>query len=96
MMQRAEALALVEANVKNRNLVKHMLAAEAIMRRLADHLGEEESRWALAGLLHDVDYDITAEDPRRHTQVGAEMLAAAGVENRCGRSLGRGGIRGGR
>lgn len=80
MMQRAEALALVEANVKNRNLVKHMLAAEAIMRRLAEHLGEDPDRWGLAGLLHDVDYDVTAEDPLRHTQVGAEMLTAAGVD----------------
>jgi uncharacterized protein len=57
MKSRAEALSLVELNVSNVNLVKHMLAAEAIMRALARHFGDDEDRWGLAGLLHDLDIE---------------------------------------
>lgn len=49
-MTRDEALTLVKQNVPNRNLVKHMLAVEAVMRRLARHFGEDEEIWGLAGL----------------------------------------------
>jgi len=52
---RDEALSLVRDRVKNRNLVRHMLATEAIMKSLARHLGEDEIQWGLAGLLHDAD-----------------------------------------
>ena len=51
-MTREEALSSIKANVKNENLVKHMLATEAIMRALARRLGENEGEWGLTGLLH--------------------------------------------
>ncbi|MBA7658003.1 hypothetical protein ES703_65948 [subsurface metagenome] len=50
-MKREEALNSVRANVENKNLVKHMLATEAIMRTLARRLGEDEEEWGLTGLL---------------------------------------------
>jgi predicted hydrolase (HD superfamily) len=52
-MDRDLALSLVRERVSNQNLVKHMLAVEAIMGALAERLGGEEHRWRLAGLLHD-------------------------------------------
>jgi len=55
-MDRFEALNLVRSHVKNKNLVKHMLATEAVMRKLAQHFGEDEELWGLTGLLHDLDY----------------------------------------
>lgn len=78
-MQREEALKLVTDNVSNQNLVKHMIAAEAIMRALAAHFGEDEDTWGLAGLLHDIDYDTTKDDPSTHSLLGSQMLAEAGV-----------------
>jgi hypothetical protein len=72
---RAAALELVTANVTNKNLIKHMLATEACMRRLAQHHNEDVELWGLAGLLHDLDYDQTAQDFPRHGLVTAEMLA---------------------
>lgn len=39
MLSREESLALLHSQVKNKNLIKHMLAAEAVMGRLADYLG---------------------------------------------------------
>jgi putative nucleotidyltransferase with HDIG domain len=77
-----EALNLVKSRVKNDNLIKHMLATEAVMRALAKSLKEDENLWGLAGLLHDVDYDQTADDPSRHGLLGAEWLAGLGVDQR--------------
>jgi len=52
-MLREKALESIKANVENQNMVKHMLATEAIMRALARRLGEDEEEWGLTGLLHD-------------------------------------------
>ncbi len=76
-MDRDEALALVRERIPNANLMSHCLAVEAIMQALAERLGEPESDredWCLAGLLHDLDYSETAQDPDRHGLVAAEML----------------------
>ena len=36
------------------------------MRALARHLGEDEEVWGLTGLLHDLDYPLTHDDPAKH------------------------------
>lgn len=78
-MNRQEAYDLLKQHLKNKNLVKHSLAVEAVMRRLAAHFGEDEDKWALAGLLHDIDYDMTKDEPARHSLIGADMLEEAGL-----------------
>lgn len=78
-MERSEALNLVKQEIKNKNLVKHSLAVEACMRDLARKLGEDDTQWALAGLLHDLDYEYTANDPANHTLKTAEMLQNSDV-----------------
>lgn len=77
-MQRNEALALVKQHVKNNNLVKHMLAVEAVMGALAGYLGRDVATWRLAGLVHDLDYDRTAGRPMEHGQLAAKMLEELG------------------
>ncbi len=72
-MNREEALQAVRQNIKNENLVKHMLAAEAIMRLLARRFGENEEEWGLAGLLHDIDLEQIGDDMNIHSKRGAEM-----------------------
>ena len=47
-MERQKALNLIEANVKTNNLVKHLLATEAVMRALAKHFKEDPDLWGLA------------------------------------------------
>lgn len=74
MMKREDAVSLIEKNIKTKNLIKHFLAVEAIMGALAQHFNEDEEKWKLAGLLHDIDYEETKEQPERHSLVGAEML----------------------
>jgi hypothetical protein len=78
MIGRTEALELVRERIPNRNLVNHCIATEIIMEALARHLGLAEAdveRWALVGLLHDLDYADTAEDFERHGVLTAELLA---------------------
>lgn len=79
-MNRDEALKLVREKIKNQNLVKHCLAVEACMRVLAEKFGEDPEKWGLAGLLHDIDYEETKDDPQRHSLAGAEMLEKLGVD----------------
>jgi putative nucleotidyltransferase with HDIG domain len=78
MITRDEAYALVGERIAQRNLVSHCVATETIMRALAERLGasaQDADRWALAGLLHDLDYAETADDPDRHGLVTADELA---------------------
>ena len=81
MMDRDTALNLLTSNVKNKNLVKHCLACEAVLGALAKHFGEDEHIWRLAGLVHDVDYDQTADSPDEHARIGAELLEQAGLDS---------------
>ncbi len=78
-MKRDEALALLKKHVQNKNLQKHCLATEAVMRRLARHFNEDEELWGLTGLLHDIDYDRTKDEPDRHSIEGAAMLEELGL-----------------
>lgn len=78
-MEREEALRLVKEEVKTKNLIKHMLAVEVVMRRLAGELGQDEELWALAGLLHDLDYDRTVDCPEQHGLLGAQILEERGL-----------------
>ena len=73
-MNRTKALDELKARITNNNLIKHSLAVEAIMRELAVLLRDNSELWGLAGLLHDIDYDRTANDPARHSILGAEIL----------------------
>ena len=77
-MDREEALDSVRANVENENLVKHMLAAEAVMRALAKRLGENEEDWGLTGLLHDIDVELADGDMNAHSRLGADLVRDMG------------------
>jgi putative nucleotidyltransferase with HDIG domain len=78
-MDREDALDSVKANVENENLVKHMLATEAIMRALARRLGEDEEGWGLTGLLHDIDVELTEGDMSTHSKLGADLVRELGA-----------------
>ncbi len=79
-MTREEALDSIKANVENKNLIKHMLATEAIMRAVAVRLGEDVEEWGLTGLLHDVDMELTGGDMGLHSRLGADLVRDMGAE----------------
>lgn len=77
-MTRQEALEWVQSEIKSANLIKHILAVEVSCRRLAEHFGEDVERWGMAGLLHDLDYELTAREPEKHTHITAQWLREKG------------------
>lgn len=86
-MDREEACQLMESRLKNENLRKHVLAVASVMRSLARRFGEDEAKWEVVGLLHDLDYEETAESPERHGLVSAEWLSGAGVSDEIIRAV---------
>ena len=77
-MNRQEALESIRANVENENMVKHMLATEAIMWALARRLGEDVEEWGLTGLLHDIDMELTEGDMSSHSKLGSDLVRDMG------------------
>ncbi len=87
-MDREQALKLVKEKINNKNLVSHCLAVEAIMRGIAEELnnrdsssGLDENKWAMTGLVHDIDYGETAKEPDKHSLIGAEILKTLGFDD---------------
>jgi putative nucleotidyltransferase with HDIG domain len=74
---REDAWRLVQENVQNEGLRKHMLSVEAAMRAYAREFGADEDYWGTLGLIHDWDWEIhpTADE---HPTKGAEMLLGMG------------------
>ena len=80
-MTRDEALALVRVRVENPNMIGHMVATEAIMGALARRLGHDYTQWRLAGLLHDLDAERTAETMEVHGTLTVQWLREAGLDD---------------
>jgi len=87
------ALELLHQYVKNEKMIFHCYASEAVLRGIARRLGRDEEKWGMAGLLHDLDVEITNADPMVHgTQtevllknysVDPDILDAIRMHNEC-------------
>ncbi len=75
MLTREDALVLLTAPGPSPHLVHHALQSEAVMCKVAQHLGEDDTLWALTGLLHDVDFPLTKDTPEQHGLLAVEILA---------------------
>ena len=79
-MDRTEALDLLKEYVKNERMIAHCLASEAVMRGIAVRLDEDVDKWGLAGLLHDLDVEITNADPKIHSHESVRILKEKGAD----------------
>lgn len=78
-INRATAWELVQKyNHKPANL-NHYLEAEAIMRKLAEKLGQDLEVWGMLGLLHDIDWELTENNTVEHLTKAPELLRLAGL-----------------
>jgi putative nucleotidyltransferase with HDIG domain len=68
---RDEALALLRQHNSNEGLIRHALAVEAVMRYCARKHGEDEEKWGIIGLTHDLDYE---QFPDQHCRKTEEIL----------------------
>jgi putative nucleotidyltransferase with HDIG domain len=75
-----QARALAKERTEKDTTYRHLVSVEGVMRRLGRHFGEDEERWALTGLFHDLDQDQTADDADGHAYLAAGWLREAGVD----------------
>lgn len=73
---RKRAVQLLHEHIQSQNLIKHSLAAGALMKALAIRFGKENEieNWELAGFLHDLDWDKSRHDITIHTKLTEEIL----------------------
>lgn len=69
-ISRKEAVDLMRSSSK----FNHSLYTGRIMRAVAHQLGEDEEEWELAGILHDLDFDLTETNREKHGIIAADML----------------------
>jgi len=82
MIAREEGLKLLDANIADLSMRKHLIAVSAVMRKLAEMQGEDADLWEAVGLLHDLDLEKLEKEEAagglpvmtRHGRVSAEML----------------------
>ena len=72
---RAEAYDLLTEYNKSENLIKHALGVEGVMRYIARKRGEDEEKWGIIGLIHDLDYE---QFPDEHCRKSEEILKERG------------------
>ena len=65
---REEAYTLLTEYNQNNRLIKHALSVEAVMRYMARKRGEDEEKWGVIGLVHDLDYERYPEEHCRQTE----------------------------
>jgi putative nucleotidyltransferase with HDIG domain len=78
-MTREGAHKLLLEYVRNPKMLYHSYASEAVMKALARKLGRDEEKWGLAGLLHDIDVEVTNADPKTHALLAVDILRKAGI-----------------
>jgi len=72
-MNREESLKLLKEHISKENLLKHMYAVEAIMKETAEFLNEDQEKWRMVGLLHDIDFEKCPE-PQKHCTLAPDIL----------------------
>jgi putative nucleotidyltransferase with HDIG domain len=72
---REEALKLFKQYNASESLTKHAFAVEGVMRYMARKYGEDQEKWGIVGLVHDLDYE---QFPEQHCIKTREILEEAG------------------
>jgi putative nucleotidyltransferase with HDIG domain len=85
-VNREESWELLREWTESDSLLKHMLAVEAAMRAYARKFGEDEERWGITGLLHDMDYE-KHPTPAEHPTVGVAELEKRGYPEDVRRAI---------
>ncbi|CEP79126.1 MAG: HD domain-containing protein [Defluviitoga tunisiensis] len=73
-MNKEDALILLKQYIKTDTLISHCLAVGAIMKELAYKLNKEPEKWEITGILHDLDYEMTKNNPDIHALKTVEIL----------------------
>lgn len=77
MITRTEARELLSSLTQSQSLLRHMRTIELVMEAYAEKLSEDKEAWAIAGLLHDADYEAF---PEQHPQIIVQKMRDRGEE----------------
>ena len=66
-----QAVTLLKKYNKSESLLKHAYAVEGVMRHMARKAGEDEEKWGIIGLVHDLDYEMY---PEQHCKMTEKIL----------------------
>lgn len=80
-LSREQAIELIKKYDSNERDMIHYLESEAIMRELAKKLKKDVEYWGMLGLLHDIDWGITKQNPKEHLTKAPEILKNAGFDD---------------
>jgi len=72
---RRQAWDLLNRFNRSDSLIRHALAVEAVMRHMARQRGEDEEKWGIVGLVHDLDYE---QFPEEHCRKSREIMESEG------------------
>lgn len=81
---RAETLELLLKYNQSESLINHAKSVEAVMRHAARTKGEDEEKWGVIGLAHDLDYE---KYPGQHCQMTKKILEEAGWDEEYIRAI---------
>ncbi len=75
MLDRSQAIEILESMTSGASLLRHARTVELVMRGLARHFGEDEEQFGITGLLHDADYE---KYPDQHPRIIVDQLNELG------------------
>jgi len=78
---REQTVEFLKSMPQKNSEMNHYLESEAIMKKLAEKLGEAVEYWGMIGLLHDVDWALTRDNCEEHCIKCVEMLKEKGFNN---------------
>jgi predicted hydrolase (HD superfamily) len=81
MLNREEAIVLLRKYVKDEKLLKESIITEVLLRQLAKILEQDEEIWGLTGLLHNLDYEYTRDNPEKRGLLSSDILENLLPEN---------------
>jgi len=81
MISREQALELLKSMPQKESDMNHYLETEAIMKKLAEKLGENAEYWSMLGLLHDVDWALTRDNWEEHCSKAEQILKDKGFDD---------------
>ena len=86
-LSREQAWDLFCSWTESESLRRHVLAVEAAMRAYARRFGEDEERWGLVGMLHDLDYERHPDLESGHPRMALAELEHQGFSDEFVRAV---------
>lgn len=77
---REQAFEILKKYNKEESHIHHAIAVENTMRHFAKLANEDEDLWGIVGILHDIDWEQTSDNPEKHCHLAPEILRKEGVD----------------